>query len=219
MDSIDGFSSNGALPPPVTSNAGQPVDPDQDRREGEKVSTILAKAALAAKRQIVARTGNPANAAPQPERPSSEADGSDSFPKVQRGRQEDESLVRNLGDIVVDDSRWELFARFALGLRPGTNSCSTVRDGLLKGFREGAWEGIADLVRLDAESPSTTENGGRPAPPDRVSAGLIERIQLWLKFPKYFEPMGMAVQEKNLSNNLNLYTDERLIKFLGTIGQ
>ena len=125
-------------------------------------------------------------------------------------------MVQNLKGIVADDHRWELFALGALGLQPGSGSCETLRDCLLKGFKEDTWDGIADLVALRAPH---AENTSAATPSDDISTGLIERTKLWLRFSDYFETLFRAIREKNLPSNFALYTDERLIKYLHTIGQ
>jgi 5-methylthioribose kinase len=90
---------------------------------------------------------------------------------------------------------------------------------LQRGFKEDAWDGIADLVALYSTGASNDEIAGTSAQTDDLSAGLIERTQLWLTFTDYFETLFSAVREKSLSNNIDLYTDELLIRYLDTIGK
>jgi len=223
MVSIDDFSPNRPLPQPLKNNGPQQVDvksPDGDHNTAKEdlVPTILAKASVAAKLQIISGMGNYEKPELQPGPPSGSTDDFGDFSKAQREFGEDD-MALNLKDIVADDSRWESFSLGALGLPPNTESCNTVRDCLLSGFREGAWDGIANLVELYSKSAGTKKNATKPSPSDSLSAGLIERTKLWLTFPTYFETLFSAVQKKSLPQEMNLYTSELLIRYLGTIGQ
>jgi hypothetical protein len=212
MVTIEDCFSTSPLPQPLKGDARQQVDlkcPDADQSKGKEnqVPVILAKAALAAKIQIVAGMGKRDNT----------ADPADLSMKQRVFNEDDMAL--NLRGIVADDKRWELFALGALGLQPDSESSNTVRDCLLKGFEENAWDGIENLVAQYSESEPSDENDDHLAPRDHLSDGLIERTKLWLAFPNYFEILFSAVREKNLSNNIDLYTDDLLIKYLHTIGQ
>jgi hypothetical protein len=210
MVGVEDCSSKNPIPQQLKGDDRQQVDsktPGTDRISGKEnqVPVILAKAAVAAKMQIVAGMGNR-------DEPSGKAADAANLSLTQKGFDED-NLVGNLKGIVANDRRWELFALGALGLAPGSESTNTVRNCLVKGFEENAWDGIENLAALYSDNEVADESA------DHLSDGLIERTKLWLAFPNYFEILFSAVKEKNLSKNLDLYTDELLIKYLHTIGQ
>jgi hypothetical protein len=190
----------------------------QSTGKENQVPVILAKSAVAVKMQIVTGMGNGVKAMPRPEGPSASVEGSGGLSMNQKRFNED-TMIQNLKGIVADDGRWDLFALGALGLQPGTEACNTLKCCLQKGFNEDTWDGIVNLVALHSVNTSSDRNAGTCALTDDLSAGLIERTKLWLTFTDYFETLFSAVREKRLSNNIDLYTDERLIQYLDTIGQ
>lgn len=217
MVSIEDCSSKHPIPQRLKGDERQQDGskaPDDNHNTGreDNVPVILAKAAIAAKMQIFAGAENRSSLSV----PLSE--GSDGHSIRQRGGNED-NMVRNLKAIVADDHRWELFALGALGLPPTSGSGDTVRNCLQKGFEEDVWDGIANLAAMYSQSAGDDENACTSAPTDGLTAGMIQRTKLWLTFTDYFENLFSAIQEKNLSNNIDLYTDELLIQYLGTIGQ
>ena len=223
MVGIEGSSSSNGLPQPLKNIKPLPAEMKSDRHNSNKkkenqIPMILAKAAVAAKMKIIAGGGNRGNESVEFVKDPDIADGSKGLPDVQSDFKED-SIVRNLKQIVADDRRWELFALGALGLPPGSESNDTLRNSLLKGFEENAWDGIADLVSLYAD---TGYGGGKPDDPvdaKTLSSGLIERTTMWLTYTDYFETLFSAIQEKSLPRQINLYTNELLIRYLDTIGQ
>jgi hypothetical protein len=223
MVSIEDCSSKHPLPQLFKGDGRLPEDSkssgtDQNTGRENQIPIILAKAAVAAKMQIVSGMGN-RDKEPQRHEVLSGSTQDSSGLSIKQGEGHEEDMVRNLKVIVSDDSRWDLFALGALGLQPGSQSCETLRDGLQKGFKEDTWGSFANLVALYSEGKSTDEKNSTSVPADELSTGLIERTKLWLTFSTYFENLFSAVREKNLPYNLDLYTDERLIKYLHTIGQ
>lgn len=185
---------------------------DQVPGRQSPVAVILAQATVALKMQIISGIGIKNKAARRPQAPSN------SFAAKQNGANEDD-MIRNLKGIVASDDRWELFALGALGLQPAERSCRCLRDGLLTGFKEDAWDGIANLVALYSKYASNDATAHKLAPTDDLCPGLIKRTRLWLTFSDYFETLLSAVRKKNLSKRLDLYTDKRLIQYLDTIGR
>lgn len=217
MVSIDNSS---CLPPmlgPPRGDDRQPADslsPHTDQSAGEnQIPEMLAKAAVAARRQIVAGVGRGDRATSRTNAPSDRAQNS----KALRICEDDR--VRNLREIVADDKRWELFALGALELQPGSESSKSLREYLQQDLREDTWHGIANLVGLYSQNILRSENTLTSAPREELSAGSIERTQMWLTYPDYFENLFSAVCEKNLPPEMDLYTSDLLIKYLGTIGQ
>lgn len=222
MARIEDGCSKGPLPQPLKGNErlqedSKSSEADQSTGKENQVPVILAKSVVAAKMQIAAAIGNDGKAMPRPDGPSDRAVDPGGFSMRQRGFNED-IMIRNLKAIVADDGRWDLFALGALGLQPGTAACDTLRDCLQKGFKDNTWDGIADLVALYSTGVSNYEKAGTSALSDDLSTGLIERTKLWLTFTDYFETLFSAVRAKKLSRNIDLYTDERLIRYLRTIG-
>lgn len=223
MVSIEDCSSRHPLPQCLISDAQSQKEAKssgavQNMGKESQIPLMLAKAAVAAKMQIVSGMGDRDKAPAQPEGFSGSPQDPKGLSIKQKGSHEDD-MVRNLKKIVADDRRWDLFALGALGLQPGSRSCETLRDGLQKGFKEDTWDAFTNLVALYTNGASTDESATTSVPADDLSAGLIERTKLWLTFSDYFENLFSAVREKNLPYNLDLYTDERLIKYLHTIGQ
>lgn len=219
MVSIDDYNSNRLSPQPPERRDRQTVHstPAGDRNKSEEtnVARVLAKAAIAVKMQIIAGMGG--KTAPQPVRHSSCSKGFCGSGVRQEFNETDRA--RNLKEIVMDDARWEAFALGALGLQPNTESCNNLRNSLIKGFHEDTWEGFANFISIYSESAGSDENPDSSTPSDNLSTGLIERTELWLTYPTYFETLSSAVRTKSLSQEMNLYTSELLIKYLGTIGQ
>jgi hypothetical protein len=208
----ESLEGGGRLPKDSTSS-----DVGQDAGKESQIPVILAKAVVAAKIQIVSGMDSCDKG---PNR-SEGASGSTQYPaglSMKQGGSHEDEMVRNLKEIVADDGRWGLFAMGALGLQPDSRSSETLRHGLQKGFKEDTWDGFANLVALYAKSTSAAENADASVPVDNLSSGLIERTKLWLTFADYFENLFGAVREKNLPYNLDLYTDERLIRYLQSIG-
>ena len=218
MVSIDDSSCLPPTPGSSRSDERQPVgskSTQKDQYTGEnRVPEILAKAAVAARKQIVAGVGRRGRAAPRTKAPSSRAQD----PKALRISKDDDR-VRNLKEIVADDERWKLFALGALELQPGSESSESLRECLQQDLEEDSWDGIADLVGLYSQNASRSENTGTAAPDEELSAGSTERTKLWLTFPDYFENLFSAVREKSLPQEMKLYTSDLLIQYLGTIGQ
>ena len=196
----------------------KPQDADQGGNKENHVPEILAKASIAAKMQIVAGTEPRDQSTRHPEDASCGSEDS-GCPGLNQPGFNEEVMIQNLKSIAADENRWNLFALGALGLQPGSKASDTVRGCLFKDFKQDGWDGIKNMVSLYANSVQAKENADHPVSSDGPLDGLIERTQLWLTFPDYYETLFNAVKENNLSSNINLYTDDLLIKYLGTIGQ
>lgn len=223
MVSIKGCSSKHPLPQPLNDDVERQQDSktpavDQNAVNENQVHVILAKSVVAAKMQIVSGIGNTGKTQPRPEASSEKPEVPGRISMKQRGCNQN-IMIRNLKAIVADDVRWELFAIGALGLQPGTEACDTLQNCLRKGFKENTWGGIANLISKYSLSDSNDKKIDTFAQSDDFSTGLIERTKLWLTFTDYFETLFSAVKEKNLACNIDLYTDDLLIKYLDTIGQ
>lgn len=219
MVSIKDCASRGSLPR-LSQDDGtlqkkdpSPGDADQKAGRESRIPVILAKAAVAAKMKMQIADGM-GDSVREKSGSETAAGGAEDFGGVstQRTGLNEEEMVRNLKEIVTDDRRWALFAMGALGLRLGTASCESFRDCLLKDIKEATWDGIDHLDAI-------FKDAGDSVPTDSLSAGLIERTKLWLTYAGFFENLFRAVRDKNLSSKIDLYTDERLIRYLDTIGQ
>lgn len=222
MVSIKDRSPLSPLKQPLKED-GRPGEDSQsfgtDQRAGKEyqVPVLLAKSAVAVKMRIVAGMGD-GNAVPRPEKPSECAEDPGGL-SMKQERFNDGLMLQNLKEIVADYDRWNLFALGALDLQPGAQACDTLRNCLQEGFKEDTGDGMVKPAGLYSVTASNHENTGACTSSEDPSAGLIERTKLWLTFPGYFETLFSAVREKSLSKNIDLYTDERLIRYLDTIGQ
>jgi hypothetical protein len=223
MVKIDDCSSKHPLPQPLKGKERLPDDitssgNDESTAGESHISAILAKSVVAAKMQIVSGMDHRDKVMPQPEVFPDSAEDPSSFLAKQRGFNE-HIMIQNLKAVIADDGRWELFALGALGLKPGTEVCDTLRSCLQQCFYEDNWDGLIKFAALHSKDMSKDKHPVASIPNGDASTGLIERTKLWLTYTHYFETLFRAVKEKNLSSNIDLYTDERLIRYLDTIGQ
>ena len=221
MVSIEKCFPNRSFPEQVKDGSHQPAASDSPRTDqstgkGNRLPILLAKAAHAVRMQVisgkvtrgrtVARSGESSGGAEDTSGPSLKQDGFS-----------ESEMVRNLKGIVTDDSRWNLFALGALGLQPGSPSCEILRDELQKGFKEGTWEGFANLIASYSKDMSADEKIYTQGSTGDPSAGSIERAYLWLNYPGFYENMLTAIQKNNLPANPDLFTNPLLIRFVNTI--